>query len=156
MESLRHRESIDIAAPPEAVYDLVTDVARTGEWSPVCKESWFKDGAGPRVGAVIVGKNVTPQREWQTESDVVAARRPREFAWIVGGNVARWGYDLEALEDGSRTRLTESWEVLPSGVEYFAQKYGDDANAQLDLRRQAALTGIPASLAAIKRIAEGA
>lgn len=154
MESLTHRESIEIDASPEVVYDLVTDVSRTGQWSPVCKESWYKDDGGPRVGAVIVGKNVTPQREWQTESDVVAADRPREFAWVVGGNVARWGYDLEPLDDGRRTRLTESWAVLPSGVEFFAHKYGDDANAQLEQRREAALSGIPATRAAIKRIAE--
>ncbi|MCA0435847.1 MAG: SRPBCC family protein [Actinobacteria bacterium] len=154
MESLRHRESIEINAPPETVYDLVTDVSRTGQWSPVCKESWYKDGGGPRVGAVIVGKNVTPQREWQTESEVVAADRPRAFAWVVNGNVARWGYELEPLDDGARTRLTESWEVLPSGVEFFSHKYGDDAGAQLDERRRAALEGIPATLAAIKRVVE--
>lgn len=154
MESLTHRESIDIDASPEAVYDLVTDVSRTGQWSPVCTESWYKDGGGPQVGAVIVGKNVTAQREWQTESHVVVADRPREFAWMVGGNVARWGYELEPLDAGAGTRLTESWLVPPSGVEFFAHKYGDDANAQLEQRREAALTGIPTTLAAIKRIAE--
>lgn len=154
METLSHRDSIDIDASPEAVYDLVTDVARTGEWSPVCRQSWYKDDGGPQVGAVIVGKNVTPAREWQTESEVVAADRPREFAWIVGGNVARWGYELEPLADGTRTRLTETWVVLPSGVEFFAHKYGGDADAQLEQRRQAALSGIPETLAAIKRIAE--
>lgn len=154
MESLTHSESIEIDVPPETVYDLVTDVSRTGEWSPVCKESWYKDGGGPRVGAVIVGRNVTPAREWQTESDVVEADRPRAFAWIVGGNIARWGYTLEPLDDGARTRLTESWQVPSSGVEFFSHKYGDDAGAQLEERRRAALSGIPATLAAIKRIAE--
>ena len=34
--ALTHRESILVTATPEAVYDLVSDVTRTGEWSPVC------------------------------------------------------------------------------------------------------------------------
>ncbi|HAY67306.1 MAG TPA: hypothetical protein DCY82_03325, partial [Acidimicrobiaceae bacterium] len=29
-----HEASIEIAASPEAVYDLVSDVTRMGEWSP--------------------------------------------------------------------------------------------------------------------------
>ena len=33
----RHTDSIDIAASPEAVYALVADITRMGEFSPVCK-----------------------------------------------------------------------------------------------------------------------
>lgn len=35
-ESLTHAASIHIPAPPSVVYAAISDVTRTGEWSPVC------------------------------------------------------------------------------------------------------------------------
>jgi uncharacterized protein YndB with AHSA1/START domain len=32
----RGHAGIDIAAPPERVFGLITDVTRMGEWSPEC------------------------------------------------------------------------------------------------------------------------
>ena len=60
---------------------------------------------------------------------------------------------LEPVEGG--TRLTESWEFLPAGLSRFAERYGDGAAAEVEERTRAAHAGIPATLAAIKRVAEG-
>ena len=149
-----HEESVRIEARPEAVYDLVSDITRTGEWSPVCTACWWddEDRAG-RVGAWFTGRNQTPERTWETRSVVVAAERGREFAWLVGDGFVRWGFQLEP--DGDATTLTESWEFLPAGIAMFEQKFGDDASAQIADRTQQALDGIPRTLAALKRIAEG-
>jgi hypothetical protein len=149
----RHAESVVIDAPAREVYDLVSDIGRTGEWSPICRTCWWRDGEGPRVGAWFVGRNEADGRVWETESQVVAADPGREFAWLVAGRYVRWGYLIEALGP-DRSRLTESWEFLPAGREMFREKYGEDADARIELRRRQALTGIPATLAAIKRIAE--
>ncbi len=44
--------SIDIAAPPEKVYALVSDITRMGEWSPECRSCrWADEATGPTVGA---------------------------------------------------------------------------------------------------------
>ena len=44
--------SIEIAASPEAVYALVSDITRMGEWSPECREcTWANGATGPAVGA---------------------------------------------------------------------------------------------------------
>lgn len=153
MQPLTHAESILVAAPPEVLYDLVSDVTRTGEWSPVCRACAWDDGATGQVGDWFTGHNETPTRTWETRSQVVAAERGREFAWVVGAGVVRWGYALDPVEGG--TRLTENWEFLPAGHDVFRERYGDDAAAQIEDRRQAALEGIPATLAAIKAIAEG-
>lgn len=153
MSSRSHRESITVHATPEAVYDLVSDVTRTGEWSPVCTSCWWNDSAAGSVGAQFTGRNVSGERTWDTVSQVVAAERGREFAWVVGEGYVRWGYGLRPVEEG--TELTESWEFLPDGIAMFHDKYGDDAPAQIQARTQAAYDGIPATLAAIKRIAEG-
>jgi hypothetical protein len=145
-------ESVLVACPPEVLYDLVSDVTRTGEWSPICEACWWDDGDGPRVGAHFTGRNVTPARTWETRSEVVAADPGREFAWVVGDAIVRWAYRLEAADGG--TRLTETWELLPGAKDFFARKYGEQADAQLAERTQAARAGIPVTLQAIKSVAE--
>ena len=152
LHDLRHREAVHVAAPPERVYDLVSDVTRTGEWSPVCTACWWDEGDGPRPGAWFTGRNETPERTWETRSRVEVADRGREFAWVVGGTWVRWSYLLEPEGDG--TRLTETWEVLPGGLARFAERYGDDAAAQVAEREGAARSGIPRTLAAIRDLAE--
>ncbi len=50
--------SIDIAAPPGAVYDLVADVTNMGRWSPETYRCEWLDGCtGPRVDARFKGWN---------------------------------------------------------------------------------------------------
>ena len=152
MSSLHYFESIVVARSPEALYDMVSDVTRMGEWSPVCQACWWDDGEGPRVGAWFTGRNELPERTWETRSQVVAADRGREFAFVVGGSWVRWGYTFAAVDGG--TLLTESWEFLPGGITRFHARYGDDAPAQIADRTEAAHKGIPVTLAAIKKAAE--
>jgi hypothetical protein len=148
-----YEESIVVDVPAEALYDLVSDVTRTGEWSPVCKECWWDDGelAG-EVGAWFTGRNELPERTWETRSQVVAADRPHEFAWIVGDAFVRWGFVLTPADAG--VTLTETWHFLPAGIEMFGRRYGDQARAEIRARTEMAHTGIPKTLGAIKRVAE--
>ncbi|MDO4911145.1 MAG: SRPBCC family protein [Corynebacterium sp.] len=153
LEDFRAEQTIEIAIAPEALYDMVSDVTRTGEWSPVVESAHLKGGEDVAVvGSVIVGHNVTPDRTWDTESVVTVADRPRAFVWEVSGGVARWGYKIEPTATGSA--LTEHWELTEYGVEFFKKKWGEQWEAQLEDRRKAAFEGIPATLEAIKRIAE--
>ncbi|WNG90422.1 SRPBCC family protein [Mycobacterium sp. ITM-2016-00317] len=147
-------ESIHVAAPPDQVYALVSDVTRMGEWSPICKACWWDEGAGPWAGAWFTGRNETPQRTWETRSQVVLAEPGRKFAWEVNDGWVHWGYEM--AEENGGTRLTESWELLPKGVAGFHDRYGDSADTEIAERVEAARTGIPATLAAIKETAEAA
>ena len=154
MTELKRSESISVALPPDELYALVSDVTRTGEWSPVCRACWWDDGDGPRVGAWFTGRNELPERTWETRSRVVAADPGREFAWEVNDGWVHWAYSLAPEEGG--TRLTESWEFLPRGIEGFRERFGDNADAEIEKRSEAARTGIPETLAAIKKTAETA
>ena len=158
-----HQESVTVAASAAELYDLVSDITRTGEWSPVCAGCWWDEGTeagvgvgvGPaRVGAWFTGRNELPHRSWETRSQVVVAERGREFAWVVGGTLVRWGFTMAPVVDGSGTVLTESWAFLPDGIAMFKDKFGDDAQVQIADRTQQALQGIPVTLRAIQRIAE--
>jgi hypothetical protein len=152
MDDVKFSESIVIARPADELYDLVADVTRMGGWSPVCKACWWDEGAGPEVGAWFTGRNELPERTWETRSQVVAADRGSEFAFVVGGSWTRWGYVFAPIDGG--TELTESWEFLPGGVAMFEERFGEGAEAQLANRRELARKGIPVTLAAIKRDAE--
>lgn len=155
---------IDIDATPEEVYELISDVTRTGEWSPTCKRcEWL--GEPGQVGSRFKGTNETSERTWETVSQVVAADRPREFAWVVGpdaqpGGFVRWGYRVEPLcgaagnTAGMRTRLYEDWNFHEAGRAAFFKKWGDQGESEAEKRREAALAGISETLATIRKIAE--
>jgi ribosome-associated toxin RatA of RatAB toxin-antitoxin module len=152
MENLTLSEAIVIARSPEELYDMVSDVVRMGEWSPVCKACWWEEGAAPEVGAWFIGRNELGGRTWETRAQVVVAVRGREFAFIVANSLARWSYIFTPIEGG--TELRESWEFLPGGIAKFEERFGSDAPAQIADRTEAARSGIPATLAALKRVAE--
>ena len=152
MSAREFSDSIDVSMAPDELYALVSDVTRTGEWSPVCRACWWDEGEGRRVGAWFTGRNETPERTWETRSQVVVADPGREFAWEVNSGWVRWGFTLDPIEGG--TRLTEAWTFLPLGLDGFHGKYGDQADAQIAERTEAAHRGIPETLAAIKKTAE--
>lgn len=152
MTELQFSDSVVVHVDPARLYALISDVTRMGEWSPQCRACWWDDGDGPTVGGWFTGRNETPERTWETRSQVVAATPDREFAWEVNNGWVRWGFTL--TPEGPNTRLTESWTFLPKGIAGFHDRYGADAENQIAIRTQAATDGIPATLAAIKRSAE--
>ena len=152
MPELQHSEQVVVARSPEHLYDMVSDVTRTGEWSPTCRACWWDAGHGPWVGAWFTGRNSSAGRVWETRSQVAAAARGEEFTFLVRGSWVRWSYTFAPARGG--TELTESWEFLPDGIAGFHERYGQDAEAQIAERARAARTGIPVTLAAIKAAAE--
>src|ERR1044072_2836041 len=133
MTVLEFSDSVAVALAPEEVYALVSDITRIGEWSPVCKACWWDaPAAGAVVGGWFTGRNVLPERTWETRSQVVAADPGREFAWEVNDGWVRWGFTFEPDEGG--TRLTESWEFLPAGIAGFHERWGDKAQAHIEHR----------------------
>ena len=107
--------SVDVAASPEVVWSVVSDLGRMGEWSPECVRVQWKGAApgpaGPSVGATFKGSNKIGIRRWSTKGTVVASEPSRTLAFDVAGiglPVARWTYTITPTETGSR--LTESYE----------------------------------------------
>src|ERR1700733_12505608 len=73
MVNLRHAESVVIARPADALYDMISDVTRMGEWSPICTACWWDEGAGPWAGSWF-----TAQRDARTDlGDPVPGRDRR-------------------------------------------------------------------------------
>lgn len=153
MENRRVSEAITIASTPEALYAMVSDVTRMGEWSPVCKLCWWEDETRG-VDAWFTGRNVTEEKTWETRSKVVADDPGREFAFAVNGDRTRWGYTFEPADGG--TLVTESWEILPAAEPSYVERFGDEAEAEIATRAGNASVGMRKTLEAIKKSAEAA
>ncbi|MFI6324222.1 SRPBCC family protein [Nonomuraea sp. NPDC050556] len=96
---------IEIAAPPERVYELITDLANLGAWNAECERAgWVGPVKEARPGARFRGSNRNGSRRWSTRCTVTAADSGRTFAYHVraGGvlDVAIWRFDLTPTEDG--------------------------------------------------------
>lgn len=100
-----------IAAAPEDVWALVSDLARMGEWSPETRTVEWLDGASaPAVGARFRGSNRNGSRAWSTVCTITTYDPPREIEWRVssyGLRVSRWSYRVEPDGEGGAV-LTES------------------------------------------------
>ena len=106
--------TIEVAATPERVWSLVSDVTRMGEWSPLCTRcEWLGESTEPQVGNRFIGFNRQSGVRSSRECIITASDPGREFAFntLFRGNVSnRWRYRFESILGG--TRVVESYEVL--------------------------------------------
>lgn len=113
------QSSIEIAAPPELVYEIVSDVTKLPEWAAeTYRCEWLGEATGPTVGARFRGMNENQGRRWPTTAKVTAAEAGKRFAFRVHGvpglPTAQWRYDIEPTADGCR--VTESTRRLSPRV----------------------------------------
>lgn len=145
-----HEASIEISATPEAVYDLVSNVTRMGEWSPENTGADWVDGGTGKAGDWFEGHNKIGEREWTRACEVARAERGVDFTFVVGGvedNCTWWSYEMEATDSG--TRLTERWWLVNKtpGVQGMTQE-------QFEQRAAHTETMLSDTIAAIKAVAE--
>lgn len=94
---------------PEVVWNLISDVTRTGDWSPENTGSRWRHGAtGPALGARFQGTNRNGIFYWRTTAVVVAADLARRFAFDVsalGVPVSRWDWTMTPAPGGTTVAL---------------------------------------------------
>jgi uncharacterized protein YndB with AHSA1/START domain len=158
---MRGEASVYIDAPPDAVYELITDITRMGEWSPECVgAAWAEGSSGPAVGAVFQGTNNRNANEWTTPNTVIVADQGREFTWVVGTmdfRVCTWRYELAA--DGPGTRVTESFELGKEEVGFAStvmERAEEERGPIIDARRTQLIGDMEHTLARLKEAAEAA
>ncbi len=102
--------SRDVASTPEAMWRLVTDLPRMGEWSPENRGGEWINAKGPAVGVRFKGRNKNGKRSWSTTVEVIRCDEPRVFAFslLVGKSKwCDWVYEIEPIPTG--VRVTHSW-----------------------------------------------
>jgi uncharacterized protein YndB with AHSA1/START domain len=105
-----------IDAPAEAIWAVVSDVTRVGEWSGECQGcSWAGEPGAAVPGARFRGANRRSWLRWRRLNEIVAVDEDHRLIWrtIPSGpypDSVEWQIEL-APENGS-TRVRESFTVL--------------------------------------------
>ena len=109
--------SLWMDAPPDRVWDLVSDVTRIGEFSPETFEArWTRGSTGPEVGASFKGhvrRNGVGPTYW-SPCQVTKCVPNEVFEFAVGTDdvtLNNWGYRLEPKDGG--TLVTEYFRLEP-------------------------------------------
>jgi uncharacterized protein YndB with AHSA1/START domain len=146
----------EINASPEAVYDVIADITRMGEWSTECVGGqWHEGCSGPALGATFDGHNRNGELTWTTQGKVIAADPGRAFAFecsMMEFHYSTWGYRIEPTATGC---LVTEWseDLRPDSVlEFSKQTSGVDDRTERNrqtmrgtLDRLAAALETPAS-----------
>jgi uncharacterized protein YndB with AHSA1/START domain len=139
---------IDIDAPVEKVWQLVTDLKRMPEWSPQCR--MMRPLGSVRPGTRTINVNRRGRLFWPTTSTVTELLPQRKLAFRVNTNNTIWSYELEPTATGTRvveSRHAENGvkplpnltvEKLFGGVPSFERELVDGMNASLARLKSAA------------------
>jgi uncharacterized protein YndB with AHSA1/START domain len=107
--------TVNMAASPDRVWELVSDVTQIGRYSPETFEAvWIDPATGPALGAKFRGhvkRNGRGPVYWTT-CTVTACDPGREFAFGVGNGdtpLNVWSYRLQTV--GDTTDVTESFQL---------------------------------------------
>jgi hypothetical protein len=110
--------TIEIAAPAEKIYALVTDLPRMDKLAEENRGGrWLRGATGPAVGAKFRGTNRNGSRTWCTTARVTDLDPGHRFGFdvtVMRGviPIARWEYTIEP--NGTGCRVTEStWDRRP-------------------------------------------
>jgi len=150
---------IEIDAPPERVWTIVSDIAVMPGASPELQDvEWLDGRSGPGLGARFAGHNRHQAfGEWSTVSVIVEYEPPRVFAWAVGDPEwpsAVWRFSLEPRGGGT---LLRHWvQVGPgrSGLSYAIDRMPDKEQKIVFVRLRELEANMGATLTAVKGLAE--
>ena len=104
--------STEIAAPPAAVWALVSDLTNMPRWSPQVRKTFVRGGT-TKQGATMVNLNRRKLLVWPTQAKVVDFVPEQRIAFRVKENWTVWSFTLTPVEGG--TRLVQRREA-PQGV----------------------------------------
>ena len=115
--TIRTESRITIASSVRDVWAYVCDVGRWPEWAPTVLECWVRGGAPLQPGSWVEQRAKDLGRTHRRSQEVTAVEAPRSvaFAGRMGTSAARWGMELEPVDD--RQTDAKMWiEVDPTGI----------------------------------------
>ena len=115
--TIRTESRITIASSVHDVWAYVCDVGRWPEWAPTVLECWVRGGAPLQPGSWVDQRAKDLGRTHRRSQEVTAVEAPRSvaFAGRMGTSPARWGMELEPVDD--RQTDAKMWiEVDSAGI----------------------------------------
>jgi uncharacterized membrane protein len=110
------RVQVEVAAPVHAVWQVLADVTRTGEWSHECQRVTWLDGAtSASYGARFRGDNLWLAFRWSRTNEIIELEPEHVIAWRTVPSwrfpdSTEWRFTLEASTLG--TRITQTYELV--------------------------------------------
>jgi uncharacterized protein YndB with AHSA1/START domain len=114
--ALHGRTETVARAPAEAVWQIIADVTRVGEWSHECRGARLLGGAPAAApGVRFRGQNRSGVFRWSRSCVFTVVDPPRALVWRTGGlwgraDSTQWRFDLEPVAGG--TRIVQTYQVL--------------------------------------------
>jgi uncharacterized protein YndB with AHSA1/START domain len=105
--------TIEISAPPERVWELVSDLRNMPRWSPQCRKTIVRGGV-IREGAKLINLNRRGLLFWPTQAMVTELEPERRIAFRIKENWTVWSFELSATPEGG-TRVVQRREA-PKGI----------------------------------------
>ena len=140
---------IDIDAPVDKVWTLVSDLSRMPQWSPQCR---VMKTLGPvRQGTKTINLNRRGRMFWPTTSVVTEVIPEKKIAFRVNQNNTVWSYELEPTDSG--TRLVESRHA-ENGTTAFSNMSINAMMGGVPSFERELVEGMNATLSRIKAAAE--
>jgi len=151
--------AIDIAASPQRVWEVATDITLMPQLSAeLLSVDWAEGFSGPGLGAQFFGRNRNPVvGEWTTLSTVVTFDEHERFGWAVGdpaSPAATWTFELTPIAKGTRLRYTACLGPGPSGVTMLIAREPHRSAEIVSRRLGQWRKGVAATLAGIRDRAE--
>ena len=115
--TIRTESRITIASSVRDVWAYICDVGRWPEWAPTVLECWVAGGAPLQPGSRVEqrAKDLGWNHDRSQQVTVVEAPRHVAFAGRMGTSAARWGMELEPVDD-RQTDATMWIEVDLAGI----------------------------------------
>lgn len=119
---------VEVAATPEQVWAVLTDVTRVGDWSGECHTAQWLDGAeGAAAGVRFRGANKNGFARWSKKCTITDVEPTRRFVYethssALDPGATRWSFTLEPAAGGCR--LSQSFEIInmPKAAEWVITK----------------------------------
>jgi uncharacterized protein YndB with AHSA1/START domain len=145
-------DSVRIAAPPEQVWTLVSDVCRMSDWSPQVVSSRLRSGFD-RVerGTQFTNRNRQGELEWTTHAEIIRFEPGREIAFRIEENWVIWSFTV--TPDGSGALLTQRREA-PDGVSDLSLELTNGFMGGVEAFTASVRAGMRQTLERIKAAAE--
>jgi carbon monoxide dehydrogenase subunit G len=111
---IRIELTVEIARPPEDVFELLSDIERLSEWQASAVEAHTN---GPLAeGSRVAEKRRLLGREVDTELEVIAFEPPRRLTLRSLGGPVNFTVDHELVARGGGTQLRFLAEARPGGL----------------------------------------
>ena len=142
----------EIAAPVDRVWEAISDINLSAEFSPeFTGAEWLDDG--PALGASFKGRNQLGDRQWETTSWVTAFEPGRTFGWSVSDRDnpgATWTFHLAPSASGTTVRYHRLLGPGPSGTTRRIEADPDREHEILTQRNEHHRSGMQAVVDGLK------